>query len=787
MANLRKLLSLALALIMLLGLVPAMAESTEPTYTYNTYMPSTPNNWNPHSWEVSHESDLRAYVELPLVSATIAEDGVNFEWTYEGADAVTDITADFADKEAWGIPADATDKYVYQVDLNKYAMWEDGTPINADTYIYSMKVQLDPAMKNYRANSYFDAEVAIKNAANYYNGDKVGQPILKSLEAAGFESVADAQAAGKENFYVDMDGFWGLDAGVVSITDETPYRDEAVEEGKDEDYVSAKYLYETYLAEGAPYESYAPEYMFCEDGVYEATTWEEVGLVKTGEYQFLYICENACSEFDMLVSFGSPWIVYEPLYEAGKKTVENLVATDYGTSQETYMSAGPYKMVSFEKDKQIVLERNENWAGNFDGRHEGQYQATSVKIDIIAEHNTALMLFNQGQLDYVELESNDLPTYRMSDNILKQDTDFTFRWIFATSLESLKALEEQANDGGNKQILSYKDFRKALSLSMDRAAFCAQATPAFKPAYYLYNSLYYYNIAEDANSIYRNTDVAMNAVLNLYGIEYGEGKTYATITDAYNAVTGYDVEEARALFQSVYEQAIADGRYTDGQAINITAMVSSAAALTPDDTKQQDMMNAFVADATKGTGLEGKITFNFLCGAPKRYDDVAAGRYEMIRGAWGGAIFYPFSSIRTYTEPDYMGGVDKIHESNGWDPTKATLDVTYDFDGDGTAETVTDTFQNWAKSINGGGKYYAMPEFQLRILSALETGVLEAYQCIPWGVEASATLYSQKVQEATDLYNVMYAYGEIRLRTFNYSDAQWAEYVASQGGQLNYE
>ena len=524
-----------------------------------------------------------------------------------------------------------------------------------------------------------------------------------------------------------------------------------------------------------------------QDGVYEETPWEKVGLLKTGDLQLTWIMQNKSSLFYMNSNLTSNWLVNKELYEAGKSTVEGLVATNYGTSMETYSATGPYKIVSFEKDKQIVLEKNENWFGNFDGRHEGQFQATRVVIDIVGDHNTALMLFNQGKLDDVDLTGDDMTTYRMSDYLMKTDQTYTFRWIFATDLDALKALEDEANDGANKRVLSYDDFRKAISLSMDRKTFAEQATSAYKPAYYLLNSLYYYDIEHDVESVYRNTTEAKEAVLRLYGIEYGEGKTYATVDDAYAAVTGYDVEAARELFQAVYEQAVADGNYTDGQAININCMASAASALTADDTKQQDLMNQFVAEATKGTGFEGKITFTFMSGSTTRYDDVAAGKIEMIRGAWGGAAFYPFSTIRVYCEPIYMGGLELIHESCGWDPGKETLDVTYDFDGDGTAETVTDTFQNWALAINAGGAYADNMTTCMVILSYLESGILSAYQCIPWAAETMCTMHSQKIDYATYDYNIMYGYGGLRLMKFNYDDAAWEKYVADQGGQLNYE
>lgn len=786
--------------------VPAETEAPA-TYTYNVAELASPVKWNPHTWETNADDSLTPYIWTPLVDTTIAEDGVNYEWVYEGATAVTDITATFADRDAWGITT--TENQVYQIDLNPAVCWEDGTPINADSYIYSMQQLLDPAMKNYRANSYFIGSMSIVGAAGYYNNDKVGQPILsENVDADGavinafstwvkgadgvytaadgaamYFSLNDALAwmggdsiatyAGYGYFASCYEGLLALaDAdGYVPITDDT---------------IALLYGYTGSEEWGSEAQDDLANYVFYASGVYEETPWEKVGLLKTGDYQLVYILETPQTMFYMLTGLtGSSWLVNETLYEAGKSTVENLVATNYCTSVETTLSNGPYKLVSFEVDKQMVFERNENWYGYTDGKHEGQYQATSIKVDVIADHNTQMQLFNQGQLDEVELTAEDMATYRMSDYLLKTDETYTMRFIFATDLTALTALEDEAGDGANKKVLSYDDFRKALSFSIDRARFAAEGTSAFKPAYFLLNNLYYYDIENNPESIYRLTTEAKEAVLRLYGVEYGDGKTYATVDDAYAAVTGYDVETAKALFQSVYEQAIADGLYTDGQEIHITCMCSASATMTADDTRQQDLLNEFVTAATVGTGFEGKITFTFQSGAEDRYADVANGRVEMIRGAWGGAAFYPYSTIRVYTEPEYMGGLEKIHESCGWDPTVETLDITYDFDGDGTAETVNNTFQNWAKSINDGT--YTDPEIKLAILSWLETGILQAYQCIPVATYTTCSLFSKQIQYATLNYNIMYEYGGIRLLTFNYTDTEWTQYVADQGGTLNYE
>ncbi len=796
---------------------PDPTDAANEKYTLNEYAPASPVVWNPHKWESSGDSYIMLYCETPLVDATIAEDGVNFKWVYEAATGVEDITAEYPDKAKYGIGETETGR-VFKIKLNPALCWEDGTPINSETYIYSMRQLLSPEMKNYRANIYYSGDTAIYNAENYYNNDLAGTPKYGDLVTGYDESGADPSGGDdsgdvkgqilNEAYKTGDKTYFNISQPCVFFGDTLAayYEGGYADFYKDEDGTD---LYAKYFAGTEGYVELTDEMKaalntiarhfgdenpaawremaFCVTGTYGKTDWEDVGLYAEDDYTLIYITESPVTMFYFLSSLTSNWIVYEKLYEAGKKTKEGLVTTDYGTSAKTYMSYGPYKLVSYEKDKQIVFARNEKWYGYTDGKHEGQYQTTDIKCDIIPDHNTALQLFNQGKLDTIELASDDMPTYRMSDNLLKTPETYVFRFIFATSLASLTALEEQAGDGANKRVLYYDDFRKAISLSMDRAAFCSQATAGFKPSYSLLNELYYYNIENDSKSVYRSTDEAKRAIVELYGITYGQGQKYATLDEAYSSVTGYDVEEARALFQSVYEQAIADGNYTDGQDIRINCMCSAASELTADDIKQQDLLNQFVAEAARGTGFEGKIKFTFTCGSANRYEDVALGRVEMIRGAWGGAAFYPFSIIRCYCSAKYMSGLEYINESNGWDPTTETLDITCDFNGDGAEETRTMTFEAWSEAINDASQYAGNPDTCLAILSKLEAAILGTYQCIPWGSSTVCSLYSKKIKYAATDYNIMYGYGGIRLMTYNYSDSEWEAYVTSQGGKLSYE
>ncbi len=791
------------------------------SYTLNEFLGASPLNWNPHSWETNADNYFAGYCEMGLVDVSIAADGVNFEWVYEMATDVTDITKDFADKEKWQIPADAESEYVYKIALNPNAKWQDGTAINADTYIESMRRLLDPKMQNYRSNTYTSGDASLKNADKYFNSElPIYAPVVAPYaegEEGDYSFDIEANTAylnfGATNMTLypssinalqeDYGMIKNVEGGFQGLTAFSELKSQAnylgyieINAGNKElvDGICAQILSLFSISDPDEVAKYSKEMMFYNTGKFsDPFDFANVGIYKTGDYEIVYICQDPCDRFNFLVHLTSNWIVKTDIYDGGKKQEQDLVTTNYGTSVDTYCSYGPYKLASFEKDKLFVMEKNDQWYGWTDGKHEGQYQTTAIKCQVIADHTTALQLFLKGELDTVDLSSTDMPTYKMSDYLLKTDQTYTFRYIFATDITALTALE-QGDSTINKRILSYRDFRKAISLAINRADFAKQATPAYKPAYYLYNYLYYYNIANDTESIYRNTDEARNAVLRLYGIEYGEGKTYATAEEAYNAVTGYDVEEAKKLFTAAYDAAKADGNYTDGQKIVINCMCSAAATLDEDDTKQQELLNQYCAAATEGTPLQGKIQFVFKSGADKRYDDVAAGKIEMIRGAWGGAAFYPFSSIRCYTEPDYMGGLNKIHESCGWNPSAVKVTITADFYGEGE-QTMEKSLQNWAKLLNGNitdedgnvvEKAFTNPKAKLTVLSTLEYEVLNAYQCIPFAAETAATLFSKKIKYATLNYNIMYGYGGIRLMTYNYDDEAWAKYVADQGGTLSY-
>ncbi len=805
--------AIALAAVMLFSSIICLTgcgkTGTAKTYTLNDSIVETPKAWNPHTAKTDADRYITNYTNIGFVDVSIDEDGISYTWVYEMADSIDDITAGFNDREKWNITEDAG--RVYKITLNSDAVWSNGDKINADSYIYSLKQLLDPKMQNYRASAYCIGNTAILNADKYFQSETpVYTPVVpayKNGDAPDYSydienNTVYMHLTSKSMSLTDKYSVYDLlDMGYIKVEDYSILADNQNAFGyveiNDTTREAAKKVAAQFLAPfGMTYsDEMFKKMLFCDTGAFtDSYDFSNVGLCKSGEYELIYITAQPVDMFSFLTAMTSTWLVHEGLYESGKTTTGDLVTTNYGTSVDTFLSYGPYKLVIFEKDKQIIMERNDAWYGYSDGKHKNQYMTTTIKCDIIADHSTAIRLFRQGKLDGVSLTAYDMDTYRMSDYLLKTDTPYTFRYIFATDINKLAALETGKDD--NKKILAYDDFRKAISLSIDRTTLVQKATPGYKPAYALFNSLYFCDAANNPSSVYRSTVSGKEAVLDLYGIAYGAGKEYADIDTAYAAVTGYDAGQAKKLFQSVYEQAKMDGNYIDGQMITINCMVSPADTLTPDEQMQETLLNQFLKAAAEGTGFMDKISVKFHCGAADRYKDVADGKIEMILGAWDADIFNPFSAIRCYTDADYMDGLAMINESCGWNPSAETLELTVDIDGDGKPESVTHTLKDWAQLINGGiceeagsqaSSAIQDPDIKLTVLAALENAVLASYQCIPFASETYCQLYSQQIRYFTLDYNIMYGYGGIRLLTYNYDDAEWDAYVAAQGGTLRYE
>ena len=268
----------------------------------------------------------------------------------------------------------------------------------------------------------------------------------------------------------------------------------------------------------------------------------------------------------------------------------------------------------------------------------------------------------------------------------------------------------------------------------------------------------------------------MQAICNLYGVEYGEGKAYATLEEAYKSINGYNLTEAKELMKQACQELVEAGLYTEGQDIHVRIGWAKG-ALGSSDNNCVELLNKFINAALEGSGF-GKITFEAVGNINDRYGDTANGEYAIGYGAWGGAAFYPFRNFQVYCDPDNTA----INEAGCWDPTTETLTINVN------GEDVTMTWQAWSNALIGSGPYAAADnQTKLEITAKMEEEFLKKYYRIPLAGTTACFMLAYQCSYYTENYNIMYDFGGLRLMQYNYTDAEWAAFVAEQGGTIAYE
>ena len=776
---------------------------TDPAvYTMNDYLSGTSNmKWDPLNWETSDDSYVLGYISDSLVTYALNATADGWAIEFSMATAYEDVTADYVGQ--FGVE-EGDYGMAWKFTLNPDCCWEDGTPINADTYIYTAKEQLSPLMNNRRADSLYAGDAAIYGAKSYYYQGKTvklenaanagyavadltkgddgnyytaeGKPVYIAVGAAltvwlqGNSLAAYVNAYGEA--YFNMTNWEALvgaadDQGFVVLNDETM--------GWLASVISTEAWNET--------EADVPAYLYYES-TFDAYDWENVGFLKTGEYEIVMIVQAPIENPNYYVPYylGSSTLVYESLWESCKSyydadgntvsaDADNIasITTNYGTSVETSKSYGPYKLTYFELDKQITFERNENWYGYHDGKHTGMYQTDIISCTVIAEHNTQLLAFLAGEIDSVSLRQEDMPKYGTSEYIRYNPQSYTTKLSFNTNFDSLYSR------GTGSQVLVNRAFRTAFSLSLNTVEFASSYTTG-SAGYGLLNYLYVYDPFTGAT--YRDTDGAKKALVDLYGMTYGDDGDYEDLDEAYEAITGYDLDTAKALMAQAYDECTKDGLYDGQSAIELQINVYNT-----DDIYVQ-MVNYFqtcLDNATAGTGFEGKITMKLVADADY-YDTMYSGNTDIIFTTWGGAAYSPYTMLYQC----YCDGADGSGNQMeyGFDTTQIPVTITIN------GEDFTTDLQTWSKwacgygeddgvvitgkngTVLGGFNTYDATS-RSEAFARLEYAYLSYFVTTPLYYRASAVLLSQQGDYAVKSYLDLIGFGGIQFYTYKYTDAEW--------------
>ena len=791
------------------------------TYTFREFLTVSPSNWNELTYQDANDTEIMDFISGAFFrfNYKFGADGKpldgEFVVDYDGATALEDVSDVYAGNEKYAVPEDAEkgDGFAYKITLREDLKWDDGTPIKAKDFVYTMKQQEDPLFQNYRADSYYNGDTIIHNAQNYlkqgqsniFNSKSVFGGVYDEANDASlmFDSFYGDEADGAEpsyilnwfatNYgsyvdYIKPDNGFGVFALPLLFEQNPSYAAAdavtmaAAMDGKSFAEIKADATLKGYwdIIDGWWQTDPGEELdFFVTNYTYPAVNFDDVGIkVGDKDNELILILdkslpllkEDGSLSYKAAYNMSSLPLVKEALYEANKiaPTEEGgLWKSRYNSSVETSASWGPYKLTSFQAGKQFVLERNENWYGyNMDKYTTGpvQYQTDKIVCDIIPEYKTALLEFKNGNIQSIGIDVSVAQEYKNSKQAVFTASDF----VGSLQLQSdAEKLAERSNADHNKMLLTYVDFRKAISLAIDRADYCNKCTTASLAGFGIFNSMHYYDV--ENGGVYRNTDDAKRVICEVYGVDVSK---YASLDEAYAAVTGYNMELAKQLLTKAYNEALAAGDITATDKVVLTLGDSED---TEAGRRIFDYLNEAMIELAKGTPLEGRFELEYdPSHGTKWATDFRGGAYDICTGGWTGAAWNPGYFLLAYLSPDYM-------YSQGWDTSSATL--TFNPYKDGQEDhTYTMSLMNWYDCLNGNegclfnwasGKVDV--DFRLGIIAALEKEILSVYYTVPLQYRFSASLLSYKVEYISRTYNTFMGYGGIRYMTYNYDDAAWDE------------
>lgn len=781
----------------------APTEPTEPTtYTMNSAWSVFPASWNPHTYEENTSGEMLGYIEDGFWTFDYNEDMTGFEFVPAMCvdENPIDITSEYVGQ--YGIE-EGDEGLVYKINLRDDLYWETGEKITADQFVESAKRLLNPAANNYRADSFYTGDVVVYNAENYLKQGGASFADDASIEFANL-------VKGEDGTYTTADGdpvFVAVDAPIAHFDGENSladyvnaYGDELFDVSRWEELAAlvnedgmvaltddTYEMLKTTITGNPEWEE--DETSLCNYMVYfhvfPEMDFSEVGIFALSDTELVYVLTAPMKGF--YLKYGLPaTLVHLETYDNCLTVDENGIYTStYGTSVETTKSYGPYKLIEFQTDKFIKFEKNEYWYG-----HEpGVYQTTHVEIQQVGEASTRLEMFLAGQLDSYGLSADDFATYGLSDYRYDQKSPSTFGMVFNPNLDALKIQQEKSGNNINKTIITLIEFRQAMCFGMDRAAFTAATDPAGVVSFGLFSDQHIVN--PETGVGYRNTPEGDQVLVDFWGLsdDIGEGKLYADNAEAVDGLTGYNPEQAKALFDAAYDKAIAEGLMDGDDVVEICIGMPVA-----DNVFYNNGYNFIVNNYTelvKGTKMEGKLTFTRNDNLGQNYSTALQNNeVEMLFGVgWSGMAMNPYGLIMAYMTQRYQ------YDSHT-DYTK--IDLTVNLNGVDYTATVND----WYEIINGFahtltaadgstityvcGSMDELPEERLQILAAIEGAVLLNYNFIPLNGDSSALLKGQQIEYYSDEYNMMMGFGGLKYNTYNYTDAEWNAYVASQNGELDY-
>lgn len=347
-----------------------------------------------------------------------------------------------------------------------------------------------------------------------------------------------------------------------------------------------------------------------------AVDWTDVGLQAKDDYTLSLTLAEFATASDIKNHFSNKYcaLVKESVFESCMST--DRTTNTYGTSLDTWASCGRFIMTDFQPGKYFAFVRNENHP-LADRIHVEGWDYT-----VVADSNTALELFLNGELDTATLNSSTREQYEDDPRVRTSPSDTVECMVINIGNTSQNGIYQNVN------------FRKALFYGIDRVSL-AKITKGI-PANYI--------LGQKCTS---NSDT---------------GENYRALANS-SAYLGpnysYDPEKAKSYFDT----ALSECGLTE---VTVTMLYSESSNVTKSIVEYLSSTlpsvfggNFHVALDAQSSSVAKQMRKNWVDGDPNTYEITFSG--------WSTSATAPWNAMKVYcgwysgkNEPYYNDEFDAL-------------------------------------------------------------------------------------------------------------------------------
>ncbi len=325
-------------------------------------------------------------------------------------------------------------------------------------------------------------------------------------------------------------------------------------------------------------------------------SWDEVGLRLLDDHTLEIHTVSMHNPTEVMIHLAHPanCIINEEYYEKGMNA--DRTETMYGTSKEHYISSGPFLVENWVNDAEITFKKNPDYP------FADRIWLAGINIKVVEDSSTQMQLFENGEIDYVQLSTSNYLKYEEDPRVLLAPYN-SVRHVVINTINP------------EKPILANEKFRQALYYGVDRKSLASLTKQ--DPAEYIVPTTHMMDL--NKNITFRDTD---------------EGK--ANRKENY----GYDPEKAKQLFDEAMSEEGLDK-------LTLTMHYS--------DTELMAQMSEFLQQSWPKLFGTDRFELKLQAMPSNQLSQVKRGwqtnpaSYELSWGGWVGNDLAPWNAFKYWT------------------------------------------------------------------------------------------------------------------------------------------